>query len=185
MPKTIVIPKMNGWDPKKEEFVNIEGATITLEHSLISLQKWESKWHKPYFSKNEKTTEEVIDYIRCMTITPNINPEIYNYIPSNIIGEIAEYINDPMTATTFGGEKVQGTSRTIGGDKITAEIIYYWMIALGIPVEYRKWHLNQLLTLIRVCEIKQSPGKKMGKNDIMAQNRALNAKRRAARHSRG
>lgn len=185
MPKKIVIPEMNGWDSKREEFVSVKETAITLEHSLISLQKWESKWHKPYFSKQEKTTEEVIDYIRCMTLTPNVDPDIYNYIPSNIIGEIAEYINDPMTATTFGGQQVNGPQRTIGGDKITAEIIYYWMIALDIPVEYRKWHLNQLITLIRICEIKQSPGKKMGKNDIMAQNRALNAKRRAARHSRG
>lgn len=185
MPKKIVIPDVHGWNPAIEEFVDVKGATLILEHSLVSLQKWEAKWNKPYFSKEEKTNEEVLDYIRCMTMTKDVDPLIYNYIPGETIKEIADYINAPMTATTFSGNKPEGGAKTIGGDKVTAEIIYYWMIALNIPMEYRKWHLNQLITLIHVCEIKNTPPKKMSKNDIAARNKSLNAKRRAALHTRG
>lgn len=186
MPKKITIPDVNGWDPNIEEFVDVKGATLILEHSLISLQKWEAKWHKPYLNDKNKTPEETVDYIRCMTtktIPNEIDDRIYNYIPENMVMEIVDYINDPMTATKFsnGGPGGGKPSR----EKITAEIIYYWMIALSIPMEYRKWHLNQLLTLIRVCEIKQSPGKKMGKQELAARNRALNAQRRAALHTHG
>lgn len=179
----ITVPDISGWNPDIEEFVDKKGATLILEHSLVSLQRWESKWHKPYLSDKEKTTEEILDYIRCMTVTPNVDPDIYNYIPESSIKEIAEYIDNPMTATTFSNASQIGGR--VSREVVTAEVIYYWMIALNIPMEYRKWHLNQLLTLIRVCEIKQGPQKKMGRNELNARNRALNAKRRAAMNTHG
>lgn len=179
----ITIPDVDGWDQYKEEFVKIKGSVLTLEHSLISLQKWEAKWHKPYLSDKAKTPEEMIDYIRCMSLTQNVDDDIFNYIPESEIKKVADYIDNPMTATTFSNGGLPGNGRK--GEIITAEIIYYWMIALNIPMEYRKWHLNQLLTLIRVCEIKQSPGKKMGKGELAARNRALNAQRRAKMHTHG
>lgn len=179
----ITIPDQHGWNPVTEEFVDVKGTSLILEHSLVSLQKWESKWHKPYLGKTEKSSEEIIDYIRCMTITQNVDPSVYNYIPREEIERIAKYIDDPMTATTFSNGGPAG--RRGSSEIVTAEVIYYWMIALNIPMEYRKWHLNQLLTLIRVCEIKQDPGKKMGRGELNARNRALNAQRRAKMHSRG
>ena len=184
MPKKITIPDIHGWNSNKEEFVDFKGLELTLEHSLISLHKWEAKWHKPYLSDTEKTSEEVIDYIRCMTLTPNVDPDIYYYLPKEATKEIVEYINDPMTATTFTthnpSNKPQGKKEVV-----TAEIIYYWMIEFGIPMEYRKWHLNQLLTLIRVCELKNLPQKKMSKSEMLASNRALNARRKAQMHTHG
>lgn len=181
----ITVPDANGWDPTKEEFVHVKGGTLYLEHSLVSIQKWEAKYHKPYLSQDQKTTEEIVDYIRCMTIFPkNPDPEMFNYIPEEEINKIVAYIDDPMTATTFS-DKTNENGGSRKKEIITAEIVYYWMITLEIPMEYRKWHINQLLTLIRVCEIKNAPQKKMGKNEIMARNKALNAQRRARSRSKG
>lgn len=183
MPMIVNIPDINGWDDSKEEFINLKGASFTIEHSLISLQKWESRWHKSYIHTEQKTPEEIIDYIRCMTITPGINPEIYKYIPTDVMKQIVDYISDPMTATTINEKKLEGASPNARRREIiTAEIIYYMMIEYDIPVEYRKWHLNQLMTLIRVCQIKSDGGgKKMSRAEVLAQNKALNAKRRAKR----
>ena len=170
-----------GWDEKKQEFVKPKTQILQLEHSLVSLSKWESKWCKPFFSNEEKSYEEVLDYIKCMTITQNVDPEVYNHLTESNITDINNYINAPMTATTFTNVKGHGNNREI----ITSELVYYWMIALNIPVEFQKWHINRLLTLIRVCEIKNSPQKKMSKNEIMSRNAALNEARRKKLNSRG
>ena len=176
----IVIPDINdGWDPVKKEFVNVKGATLILEHSLVSVQKWEAKWHVPYMSTENKTNEMVLDYIKCMVMFPHeFDEEVINYIPKKELEEVVKYINDPMTATTFSDNSKNGGGST-KKEKVTAEIVYYWMIALNIPMEY------QLLTLIHVCEIKNAPQQKMGRNEIMARNRALNAQRRARMRSKG
>ena len=170
-----------GWDEKRQEFVKPKTQILQLEHCLVSLSKWESKWCKPFFSNEEKSYEEVLDYIKCMTITQNVDPEVYNHLTESNITDINNYINAPMTATTFTNDKGHGNNREI----ITSELVYYWMIALNIPVEFQKWHINRLLTLIRVCEIKNSPQKKMSKNEIMSRNAALNEARRKKLNSRG
>jgi hypothetical protein len=176
----IVIPSTELWNEEKQEFISVKGATLKLEHSLVSLSKWESKWCKAFLSKDDKTREETLDYIRCMTLTQNVDADIYNYITDDNINKIVTYINAPMTATTFREEN-KGGSREI----ITAELIYYWMIALNIPFECQKWHLNRLLTLIRVCNIKNQPPKKMSKREIMSRNASLNAARRKQLNSNG
>lgn len=168
------------WDEEKEEFIDPKEETLKLEHSLVSLSKWESKYHKPFITKEQKTRAETIDYIRFMTLNKNVDPDIYYCISNEDMDKINQYIEDPMTATTFSG-KDKGASR----EQITAELIYYWMIALNIPFECQKWHLNKLLTLIRVCNIKNAPPKKMGKNDLMRRNAALNAARRKKFNSKG
>ncbi len=172
---TLTIPKMEYFDEGKQEFVTIKEQTLELEHSLISVRKWESKWHKPFHSKEEKTVEETIDYIKCMTINSrNIDDAAYNALSMEHIKQINDYITNPMTATWFNETDNKKFSR----ETITAELIYYWMIAFQIPSEYEKWHLNQLLTLIRVCNVKNQPPKKMSKSAIMRQNRALNEARK-------
>lgn len=174
----------NLFDDKTETFINIKGADIQLEHSLVSLAKWERKWHIPFLGKEEKTNEQILDYIRCMTITQNVDPIIYQYIPDSVLKEIFDYIEDPMSATWFSDAQMKQSG--IGKNEIiTAEIIYYWMITLGVPVQFEKWHLNQLLTLIRVINIKNTPPKNMSKNDTLNRNRQLNAARRAKFKSKG
>lgn len=170
-----------GWDEEKQEFVAPKEQTLQLEHSLVSLSKWESKWCKPFLSKTEKTAEETIDYIRCMTITQNVDPEVYLHLTSANIADVNAYIDAPMTATTFRKDQGGKANREI----ITAELIYYWMIAQNIPFECQKWHLNRLLTLIRVCNVKNSPPEKRSKGDIMRQNAALNAARKKQLNSKG
>lgn len=174
---TITIPKNELWDEKKEEFVSLsKPVTLQLEHSLVSISKWEAKWHKPYLSDTEKSYEEIIDYVRCMTLTQNINPEVYQFLTNDNVSRITEYINNPMTATTFTvNKRPPGRSSR---KKITAETIYFQMISFGIPVEFQKWHLNRLLALIRMCDIENSPKKKMSKGEVLRQNAAINAKRR-------
>ena len=171
----LVIPLTpDGWDEEKEEFVEGKTQTLQLEHSLVSLSKWESKWCKPFLSKEAKTDEEALDYIKFMTLTQNVKPEVYSHLTMDNLNEINKYIEAPMTATTFAKDILGKRSREI----VTAELIYYWMIALNIPFECQKWHLNRLLTLIRVCNIKNAPPKKMSKREIIQRNAALNAARR-------
>ena len=177
----ITIPAVDLWDEANQEFIQVKEKTLQLEHSLVSLSKWESKWCKPFLSKQEKTYEETVDYVKCMTLTQNVDPDTYKYLTNANIHEINKYIDAPMTATTFSDEKNGRPSREI----ITSEIIYYWMIALNIPVEFQKWHLNRLLTLIKVCNIKNAPPKKRSKKDIMSRNAALNAARKKQLNTRG
>lgn len=177
----LTIPASEMWDESKQEFVISKEQTLQLEHSLVSLSKWESKWCKPFFSKKEKTYEETLDYIKCMTLTQNVDPEVYYRLTLSNIKQINEYIEAPMTATTIT-DKQKGKS---SNEQVTAELIYYWMIALGIPTEYQKWHLNRLFTLIKVCSVKNQPPKKMSKSEIMSRNAALNAARKKKLNTRG
>lgn len=180
----ITIPETKElWDEKRQEFVSMPEVTLHLEHSLISLSKWESKWHKSFFTKEEMTNEQTLDYIRCMTLSPkNLPIDVYYRLSQKNVDDILAYINDPMTATTFNEKD---DKKGFGKERITSELIYYWMIALQIPVEFEKWHLNRLITLIRVCEIKNTPPKKMSKREIMSRNAALNAARRKQLGSKG
>lgn len=181
----IVIPDQDtSINEENNTLVSLKGATLQLEHSLISLQDWESKWHKPFLESNDKSYEEIVDYIRCMTISPkDIDPKIYHFIPSDEFRKIIDYINDIMTATWFSdSSNLPGMHK---GEVVTAEIIYYWMITLNVPSEYRKWHLNQLLTLIKTISIKNAPEKKMGRKEERAQRMALNKARRAKYKSKG
>ena len=180
----ITIPKVEGFDNSKSEFFTIsEKTTLQLEHSLISLKKWESKWHKPFLGEGDKTDEEIKDYIRCMTIGPVKNPEVYDHIPPDKVKEIVDYIKDPMTAAWFSRDGKVGAPRF--SSVVTNEIIYYWMLALNIPVEFQKWHLNQLLTLIKVVNIKNKPPKKMSKKEEIESRTAENERRRKLFNTKG
>lgn len=178
----ITIPDEEFWDEAKEEFVYVKGQTLQLEHSLISISKWEAKWHKSFLSSKQPITqEETVDYIRCMTITKNVDPSVYERLSTANYKEINDYMAETMTATFFREDKSQRSSR----EPVTAELIYYWMISLGIPMECQKWHLNRLLTLIQVCNVKNAPPKKRSKKEILSQNAALNAARRKQFGTRG
>lgn len=172
---TIVVPGTEMFDETKQEFVTEGDVTIRLEHSLVSLSKWESIYEKPFLGSNNKTTEEVLEYIKCMTITHNIAPEVYQNLSEGNLEDINSYIEAKMTATWFHDPPGAPASR----DVITAELIYYWMITFQIPWECEKWHLNRLFTLIRVCNLKQAKPKKMSRSEMAARNRELNAQRRA------
>lgn len=180
----VVIPDAELYDESKNEFIVRKGASLTMEHSLLSLSKWESKWHKPFLSDDEKTMEETLDYYRCMTITQNVNPNVYYNINDSVNKQIQDYMSDSMTATWFNNQVMQHDSSN-SGSAITAEIIYYWMISLNIPFECQKWHLNRLITLIRVVSAKNSPPKKMSKDEILNQQRRLNAERKARLKTKG
>ena len=153
---------------------------MILEHSLVSISKWESVWRKPFLTKENKTKVETIDYIKCMTITQNVDPAVYNYIPKNVIDKIVEYIETPRTATI-----VPETAGKISREVITSELIYYWMITFNVPFECQTWHLDRLLTLIKVINLKNQPKKKGSVKDLMSRNAALNAKRKAEMKTSG
>lgn len=176
----ITVPDVELWDESKQEFLQLKGQSIRLEHSLVSLSKWESKWQKPFLTKQEKTKEELIDYIRCMTLTQNVDPNLYNYLPNKNVDEIIAYMKSSQTATMIREEK-NSPSR----EQITSELIYYWMVAFNIPIECQKWYLNRLFTLIRICDIKNRPPKKYSKHELMSRNAALNAARRRQFNTNG
>lgn len=189
----VSIPEVNEefFNEKTEEFfyVKFPGVVLQLEHSLISLRKWEQKWHKPFLGNGceERTQEELSDYVRCMTIKsiPNeVDPNVYRWIPDHVMNKILDYIKDPMSGTTIYENGLIGAQRN-KRETVSAEIIYYWMIALNIPVEFEKWHLNQLLTLIKVVNIKNSKEEKMDPKTAAKQRAALNKARRAKYKSKG
>lgn len=177
----IVVNGLEYWNEEKQEFVSTKDMELCLEHSLVSVSKWESKWHKHFIGNNNLTNEMLIDYIRCMTLTQNVNPDVYYAISEKQMLQIKDYIADSMTATWFSESAEKKYSRDI----ITSEVVYYWMIALQIPFECQKWHLNRLLTLIRVCNEKNQPEKKMSQAEVMRRNREINEARRRALNSKG
>lgn len=177
----ITLPAIEMWDESKEEFVYVKEQTLQLEHSLVSLSKWESKWCKPFLTLENKTYEESLDYIKCMTLTQNVKDDTYYRISQAHMKQIEEYIAAPMTATTFSEKSKSKTS----SEFTTSELIYYWMVALNIPFECQKWHLNRLITLIKVCNIKSQPPKKMGRKETLSRNAALNKARKQRLNTRG
>ena len=181
MPLSITVPGRELFDSRIGEFIETKETVLHLEHSLISISKWESKWHKPYLSKEDKTREEAIDYIRCMTLNSGVDPNVYLGLTEDNISDITKYMSDPMTGT-----KIKKENKRPSTEVITAELVYYWMTELNIPFDpCQKWHFSRLLTLIEVCSIKKSPSKKMSRADAMKQQRSLNAARRAKHHTRG
>ena len=177
----ITVPGVELYDESTGSLFTVQGQTITLEHSLLSISKWESKWHKPFLNNSGLTLDETIDYLKCMTITKNVDPLLYTALTQQNVLEVNNYIEDSMTATTIREPEGKGKSRRI----VTSELIYAWMFALRIPKECERWHINRLLMLIRVMDIEQQPKKKMRKKDVMKQNAALNAARKRKMNTRG
>lgn len=172
----IVIPEEEYYNEKTSTFERVSGGRLILEHSLSSLYEWESKWKKPFMSEKPKTSDELIDYIKIMTLNrDDVDDTIYRFLTTENINQISNYMKDSMTATTVKNNEIP--SRKI----VTAEVIYSWMVSLNIPFECQKWHLNRLLMLIRVCNETQKPPKKMSKAEVMRQNTALNKARKARR----
>ena len=170
----ILVGSSENFDEGRSEFVSTGGTFLELEHSLLALSKWESEFEKPFLGKAEKSGEEVLGYVRCMCLTPDIPPELFQHLSEDDITAINTYIDAKMTATWFSEQP--GAPRT--SEVITAELIYYWMTVFSIPFECENWHLNRLFTLIRICNIKQAKPKKMSRNEIAARNRELNAQRK-------
>jgi hypothetical protein len=177
----ITIPAADLYDEARNEFIQTREQTLKLEHSLISISKWESKWKIPFLSNKNYTPEQSLDYIRCMTITQNVNPLVYLVIPAPVVEQVNSYLEDSMTATTLKSPPGGKSNRRI----VTSELIYYWMLTLGISIECEKWNLNRLLTLIGVCNAENAPKKKMSTSDSIARAMALSNSRKSQLHSRG
>lgn len=178
---TITIPDTELFNEMNQEFETEPGAVVELEHSLVSLSKWESKWEKPFLGPETKSTDEALGYVEAMVLTPNLPARILENLQSDHLETINDYINQKMTASWFK----EDPNKRPGREVITAEIIYYWMISLQIPFECQTWHLNRLLTLIRVCQQKNAPQKKMGRAEMIQERRRLNEERRAQYGTRG
>ena len=181
----LAIPETEAWDDQKEEFVSFEGQTVTLEHNLISVSKWESKWKVPFMQTIEKgmSQEMLVDYIRCMCLDPEVDERFPLFLTEAQMKELSDYINDSQTATWFRESETKKGGRS--SEAITSELIYYYMVASGIPFECENWPLNRLLTLIRVCSEKNKPPEKMSSSAVAKQQRELNAARRKALRTRG
>lgn len=187
----ITIPGEELWDARRAEFTSTKAVTLRLEYSLVSLSKWESKWHIPFFDDSiEKTPEQMQDFVRCMTMTQGVDPTVYARLTVENLNAIYRYMEDPMTATWFAGERRPGEKNQNGtakrrarrrppgtGKVLTSEVLYSRMFQAGVPIECERWHLNRLMTLIRVCQEEQAPPRKMSRKDALRQRRELNAAR--------
>ena len=173
-------PIEEGFDESTNEFVVKSQIVLELEHSLVSVSKWESHFEKPFLATQEKSLEEILWYIRAMIITPDVPGDLFDWLTESHLNEINEYISSKQTATWFTGSDDKPSKETI-----TAELIYYWMIALNIPFECQHWHLNRLLTLVKVCNLKNTPEKTLSKAEIARRNRELNEKRQKQYNTKG
>lgn len=195
----ITIPGEELWDARRAEFTSTKAVTLRLEYSLVSLSKWESKWHIPFFDDSiEKTPEQMQDFVRCMTVTQGVDPTVYARLTVENLNAIYRYMEDPMTATWFAGEGRPGEKNQNGNAKrrarrrppgtgkvLTSEVLYSRMFQAGVPIECERWHLNRLMTLIRVCQEEQAPPRKMSRKDALRQRRELNAARMKKYGTRG
>lgn len=178
---TIIVGGKESINKETRRFVTVDGFKLELEHSLVSLSKWESNFEKPFLSTEKKTSEELYWYIKAMTLTPDVPEEIYEQLSLRNVEEINNYINAKRTATWFP----TNTNTPPSKETITSELIYYWMIMLNIPVEFENWHIKRLFTLIEVCNRKNTPPKKVGKASMIQQRTSLNAQRKAQLGTRG
>lgn len=178
---TIEIKPYELFDESTQSFITGNGRTLQLEHSLIAISKWESKWHTPFLDSREKSPKEIEDYVKCMTITKNVPDEVYSFITRQQYQELNNYLADPMTATTI----TDRTAKKGSSELMTSELIYYYMISHNIPMDCDRWHINRLLTLIRVCNVKSQPAKKRPQKDVMRENAALNAARKKQYNTKG
>ena len=179
----LVIPEDDEWwNERTKKFVTLPRVELDMEHSLVSVSKWESLYEKPFLTPGEKTPQEIFGYLKAMVITPNADLDVLNRCPQSSIDEIQRYIDSRQSATTFS--QIQ-ERRGPSGETITSELIYYWMVAAQIPWEAQYWHLNRLLTLIRIAGIKNSKPKKMSRHEIAMRNREENARRRAQYGTKG
>lgn len=176
----VSVPHYEFWDEAANEFRYVEQQDLVLEHSLVSISKWEALHKKPFLSNEPKTSDEIVDYIRCMTLSDDVSPLVYKMLKDDDYAKIQAYIDDPMTAAVFY-DKDGGAS----GGTITSETIYYWMISFNIPFECQEWHLNKLLALIKTCVKMNAPKKKRNRQEIFARNAAINAARRKQLNSKG
>ena len=176
----IEVPGREFYDEERNEFFQTKPVTLRLEHSLVSISKWESKWRKPFLTKERHTLEETRDYVRCMTLNQNVDPQVYNALTNENVEQVAEYISAELTATT-----IHDSTATPSREIITSELMYYWIVAYNIPIEVQKWHLSRFLTLVRICSIKNAPSKKMSKRAILSRNAKLNEARRKRLGTRG
>lgn len=181
---TLTVPSQEFWDEKRQLFLSTKEETLLLEHSLLSISKWESKWHKPFFqSLNDMSNDEFIDYVRCMSVNKKIDSNSFLFMTRDNMDSITNYINDPMTASWFNEKK--GPVGRRSSEVITSELIYCWMTQLNIPFECERWHLNRLMVLIRICSIKNAPPEKQSRRETLNQYAALNKMRKAKHGGRG
>lgn len=178
---TITVSGVESYDEKLEQFVSIGDITLELEHSLVSLSKWESEFEKPFLGKGDKTSEETLAYIRCMVLGKDPPGDFLQRLSKENLETINAYIDRKMTATWFSDQPGAPRSREV----ITSELVYYWMTVFDIPFECETWHLNRLFTLIRICNVKQAKPKKMSRAEVATRNRELNAQRKAQLGTRG
>jgi hypothetical protein len=171
----LIIAGEESFNEEDQTFSTIDDVIIDLEHSLLSLSKWESIYQKPFLSPEPKTAEEIFSYIQAMVITPNVDLDVLYRCTEEDVAKIQQYIDSKQSATTFGIMPERRTQEEI----ITSELIYYWMVAFNIPFECETWHLNRLFSLIRICNIKNSPPQKISKIELARRNRELNAQRRS------
>jgi hypothetical protein len=182
MPKKFTIQDTEMWDPVTRRFYDVKGTTFTIEHSLVALSKWESKWKKHLLGNPNLTTEELLDYYRCMVIEEDVDPRVFYCLSQEQLKEISDYLGDTMTATFFGSSK--NDPPITDNRPVTSELIYYWMFTAGIDKECENWHINRLMTLIRVASEENKPKKERTAGETMAHHRALLKAHRAARKAR-
>lgn len=173
----ITVPAQELYDPKTGMFYYTKPVMLTLEHSLLSLSKWESDWEKPFINRDH-TIREFNDYVRCMTLTQNVDPSVYDRLTDANRQAVQSYIDRKMSAAVIHDD---GTSKR-STKFMTADLIYYYMVEAGIPFQpCEKWHLNRLLTLIRIIGIERRTDNKMSKADSARRHASINRARRAAR----
>lgn len=178
---TITVGATDFFNEETGSFEIHGGTELQLEHSLVSLSKWEAIHETPFLGESKKTPEQLLSYIECMLLTENPPGNLLEKLSKDNVDTVQTYIDRKMTATWFSEVRPQARNQEV----ITAELIYYWLTVFHIPFECETWHLNRLFTLVRICSLKQDKPKKMSRAEVARRNRELNAQRKAQMGTKG
>lgn len=152
-----------------------EGKVVRLqfEHSLRSLSKWESKNKIAFLAGREKTPAQMVDYYRCMLLSPE-DPDLVYLLDPSQMEELTNYINENQTASSVPNE---GPTQ-YNPETTTSELVYFWMTALKINWEAQDWHFSRLMMLVQITSYKQQPPKKRNPREVLSDMRRENERRK-------
>lgn len=177
------------FDEETNTFLHPVGKKLHLEHSLLSISKWEAEWEIPFLN-TDKTSEQSLSYIKCCVLDDDFDELLLNTLSDKNILDFNAYLSKGMTAKKIidlrsSLSQKRKSRRPASQKALTSEDIYYSMIQFHVWKECEEWPLQRLLSLLQLCSLKSNSTGEMSKSDQAKFYREENARRKAKYHTNG